>query len=215
MNSKLRNLLTNNEFICLVREGLPYAFEVANSEHRRRQGGAVGPEVGITRERIVLGLLTTQLGKDNVILSSSNNAMQEIAIAGMPLDIKTATKNGSVKAKWTVDDRSAQEVIDSFEFKSDLLLVRIWWNEERDSVFYVPREVLVNVAKEWDGEYLNIHTGTNNRGIEIVSAFMRTVESHDDTLRLSIQWHRSNEPLPDPIDRWIHFWSNPFSFNQI
>ena len=210
MNSKLQDLLTDNEFIRLVREGLPYAFEIANSEHRRKQGG-VGPEVGITRERILLGLLTTQLGKENVVLPSSNNAMQEIVVAGIPLDIKTATKNGSVKAKWTVDDKSAQEVIDNFEFESDLLLVRIWWCEERDSVFYIPREVLVNVAEGWDGEYLNIHTGTNNRGIEIVRAFMRTVEHHDHTLRLSIQWHRSNDPLPDPINRWIDFWSSPSS----
>ena len=210
MNSKLQDLLANNEFIRLVREGLPYAFEIANSEHRRKQGG-VGPEVGITRERILLGLLTTQLGKENVVLPSSNNAMQEIVVAGIPLDIKTATKNGSVKAKWTVDDKSAQEVIDNFEFESDLLLVRIWWCEERDSVFYIPREVLVNVAEGWDGEYLNIHTGTNNRGIEIVRAFMRAVEHHDHTLRLSIQWHRSNDPLPDPINRWIDFWSSPSS----
>ena len=207
MNSKLQDLLTNNEFIRLVREGLPYAFEIANSEHRRKQGG-VGPEVGITRERILLGLLTTQLGKESVVLPSSNNAMQEIVVAGIPLDIKTATKNGSVKAKWTVDDKSAQEVIDNFEFESDLLLVRIWWCEERDSVFYIPREVLVNVAEGWNGEYLNIHTGTNNRGIEIVRAFMRAVEHHDHTLRLSIQWHRSNDPLPDPINRWIDFWSS-------
>ena len=215
MNPTLITLFRNEYYAELLRHNLPRAFEVADAESRRvqqRKGGrtyeSVGQEVGVVREKILTSYLRHTLGDMHIELPTANSAMRDVLIFGQPLEIKTATGKGKVKAKWTADTASAQSDISRFEFTSDLLLVRIWWEAERDSVFYIPAEVLQELAgKHSATEYLSSAAGTNNRGIDIASWFMDAAEQHNETVRIAIDWQRSGIRI-DPMARWMAYWAD-------
>lgn len=215
MNPTLITLFRNEHYVELLRQNLPRAFEVADAESRRiqqRKGGStyetVGQEVGVVRERILIAYLRHTVGDMHIELPTANSAMRDAMVFGHPLEIKTATGKGSVKAKWTADTASARSDISRFEFSADLLLVRIWWGTEQDSVFYIPVEVLQELAgRSAAGDYLSSASGTNNRGIDIKAWFMNAAESHQDTVRIPIDWQRVGIRI-DPMARWMAYWAD-------
>ena len=44
-------------------------------------------------------------------------------------------------AVWTFDNESVRDTIDRFRFESDMLVARIFWGKEVESLFYIPSEV--------------------------------------------------------------------------
>ena len=215
MIPELVNLFGDEHYVDLLRQKLPRAFEVADAESRRiqqRKGGmtyeSVGQEVGVLRERILVAFLRRALGDMHIELPRANSSMRDVMVFGKPLEIKTATKSGRVKVKWTADTLSAQRDIESFEFTSDMLLVRIWWGEEKDSLFHIPVEALADIADGLQpGSYITGAAGTNNRGIEFSAPFLDRAEQHPYTTRVSINWQKRDIEL-DPMERWLSFWSN-------
>lgn len=215
MNRALSMLFAHQPSVRLLQENLPRAFEVADAESRRiqqRTGGktyeSVGQEVGVVRERILIAYLRHVLGDIHIELPSANTSMRDVLVFELPLEIKTVTGNGRVKAKWTADAESAQRDIVDFAFDADLLLTRIWWGQERDSVFYIPSEALKSVAAAHSpGEFLISARGTNNRGIDIAPWFMQAAENHPDSASISINWERRNIAI-DPMARWLGFWAD-------
>ena len=215
MNQELVSLFCDHNHVELLQQKLPRAFEVADAESRRiqkRRDGrtfpTVGQEVGVVRERILVAYLRVILGDLNIELPTANSEMRDVVIHGMPLEIKTASKDGPVTAKWTADTQSVLRDIDSFEFTADLLLVRIWWGLEKDSLFYIPLEVLREIAGlQAPSEYLSSAQGTNNRGIQIKTSFMNQAQENAGTVRISINWQTRGISL-DPMGRWMGYWSN-------
>ena len=215
MNPTLITLFRDERYVELLRQNLPRAFEVADAESRRiqqRKGGrtyeSVGQEVGVVREKILIAYLRHTVGDMHIELPTTNSAMRDVLILGHPLEIKTATGSGKVKAKWTADTASAQSDISRFEFTADLLLVRIWWDKEQDSVFYIPVEVLQKLAGQHTaGDYLSSASGTNNRGIDIKAWFITAAEGHQDTVRIPINWRRVGIRI-DPMARWMAYWAD-------
>ena len=213
MNPDLLNLLNDADAVAILQAGLPYAFEIADVEAGRVQldsktGNAkatVGQEVGIHREHILKGFLIRQLGVANVRLPTPGFPGVDTLIHQIPLEIKTATKRGLVTAKWTADNESADQVMSEFKFAADLLLVRIWWQEKKDSVFYIPLEVLADATAKYP-KFLKSQTGTNNRGVKIEDAFMKLVEAHEDTVRVAIKWQPSGRAIESPTDRYTKYW---------
>ena len=215
MNSALIRLLRNNNYVTLLQRNLPRAFEVADAEARRvhqRKGSrtyeAPGQEVGVVRERILIAYLRHILGDMHVELPRANTAMRDVLIFGEPLEIKTVTKNGKVKVKWTADAESVQRDLVDFEFTADLLLVRIWWGIKKDSIFYIPLDVLQEIANCLDpADYLSSATGTNNRGIDIKPAFLDSAQQHQNTIRIPIEWEERDIRI-DPMARWMAYWTD-------
>lgn len=213
MNQQLANLLKDNSVIAELQAGLPYAFELADAlagrvQMNRKTGKAqatVGQEVGVHREHVLEGFLIWKLGDANVRLPTPGTPGVDTLIHGMPLEIKTVTKRTLVTAKWTADNTSVDQVVNEFRFTSDMLLVRIWWHEERDSVFYIPLEVLEETTVEHP-EFLKSQRGTNNRGVKIKDDFMKSVERHRDTVRIAIRWQPSGQAIPSPITRATKYW---------
>ena len=212
MNNTIIDLLRDLDALHDLRAGLPYAFELAETEAQGinldRQGRAqfrTGQEVGIHRERVILGYLLSKLGEIAVRLPSPGDPRSDVLVSGIPLQIKTVTGNGEVTAKWTADTASAQEVIENFRFEADLWLVRIWWDRNKESVFYVPREVLQETAVDCT-EILRSATGTNNRGVKLRRDFMSMVESDERTTSVTICWQRSGRSIEPPIVRYTRYW---------
>ena len=98
-------------------------------------------------------------------------------------------------------------MLEEFDFESDMLLVRIWWGQEKDSIFCIPVEVLREEAGRYDGSYLTSARNTNNRGVKIRDDFMQAVETHPGTTRVSIDWQRSAVEIPAPITRRVNYWN--------
>ena len=206
MNQIIVNLLHDIQVLDDLRAGLPYAFEVAAMEADRQ-------EVGIYRERVIVGFLISKLGFHAIEFPESGNTVADVLVGGVPLQIKTVTGNGEVTAKWTADAVSAREVIENFEFESDLWLVRIWWEEKRRSVFYVPREVLQETAME-TRDFLSSATGTNNRGVKLKRSFMESVEGDFRTTSVTVDWTWDSRHLWHPADiqhplrRYTEYWDS-------
>ncbi|MYA59853.1 MAG: hypothetical protein F4X40_04760 [Chloroflexi bacterium] len=197
-----------------LRTGLPYAFELAENEAQRisidSMGMArltTGQEVGIHRERVILGFLISKLGEIAVRLPSPGDAQADVLVGGSPLEIKTVTGRGDVTAKWTADTASAQHVIDTFAFRSDMWLVRIWWDRTETSVYYIPREVLQDGTTSIP-DFLRSATGTNNRGVRLSRQFMDLVQSDERTTSIQVDWRRSGRPILSPIVKYTQFWLN-------
>ena len=215
MNQHLANLLNDAEAIAGLQAGLPFAFELAAAEASRMQldkktgkaKATIGQEVGVHREHVLEGFLIRQLGSTNVQLPMPGTAGIDTLIHNIPLEIKTATERGLVTAKWTADTESADQVLNNFTFTSDMLLVRIWWGKNQDSVFYIPLEVLQETATK-KLNFLKSQTGTNNRGVKINDDFMKATETHKNTVRVAINWQPSGKKIESPTDRYTKFWIN-------
>lgn len=214
MNPALITLFRDEHYIELLRHNLPLAFEVADAECKRvqwRKGRPPvempGPEVGLAREKILISYLRHTLGDMHVELPSATSSMRDVMIFGKPLEIKTATGASSVKAKWTADATAAKQDVASFQFTADLLLVRIWWGAEKDSIFYIPVEVLAELADKHQTTSLLTGAGGTSKGIDIKRWFMDAAQQHYNTVRISIDWQRTNIRI-DPMARWMAFWTD-------
>lgn len=213
MNPHLIEILNNEEAIDTLQAGLPFAFELAEAEASRMQldkktgqaKATTGQEVGVHREHVLEGFLIRQLGAANVRLPMPRTPGIDTLIHNIPLEIKTATRRGLVTAKWTADTKSADQVLNNFTFASDMLLVRIWWGKNQDSVFYIPLEVLKEVVTK-KPKFLKSQTGTNNRGVKINQDFMKAAESHKDTVTVLINWKRSKQKIESPTDKYTKYW---------
>lgn len=211
MIDELRELLSAQDTLRILNAGLPLAFQTVEVEHRQIGSNKLGMEVGKARENVVIGLLKLHLGADKLHLPGEGQSQKDVLIGDrrLGLEIKTVTGNGPIKVKWTVDNESVTKAIDNFDFHADFLIFRIFWNENQDSVFYLPQEALKDVVAEWPGQtYLNIRTGTNNRGIEFDREFLDKAAEHPLSLRLKIDWKRQDDSkIIHPIDRWVSYWS--------
>ncbi len=212
VNEIIADLLRDAESVDRLQAGLPYAFEMAEAEaqriHMRRNVAhtTTGQEVGIARERVILGYLRSRLGEMTVRLPQPGESMVDARVGGIPLEIKTVTGNGEVTGKWTVDSASVARTMEEFDFTADMWLVRIWWMEERKSIFYIPREVLREKRSEHP-MFWRSSTGTNNRGIKLRREFMEAAESDSRTISVDIKWRRSGQRMLDPIARYVKYWT--------
>ena len=252
MNQMLVDLLSDEETVDTLRKGLPFALQVADVRATRMRLNkdtvlaepGIGQEVGITRERILQAFLINKLGENSVVLPHAGASMVDISVGGYPLEIKSVTDTdpkppenppkkpkpesamrpvrGEVTAKWTADTQSVAKVMEDFEFESDMLLVRLWWGHERDSLFYIPVEVLREQGAEFDrlvddnkiyaptrrpkNNFLSSQTGTNNRGVKLKSTFMQMAEKHSCTSKVAIDWERSEAHIDSPLVEYRRYW---------
>ena len=213
MIRELVELFSRGDYIELLRDKLPYAFEVAEAECRRvqmRKGitqETTGQEVGLLREKVLVAFLRHILGDMRVVSPSANTTMIDVLVCGTPVEIKSASKSGKVKAKWTANESPAKATINTFSFSADMLLARVWWDKDKESLFYVPREILQEVSQgKAPSEYLILPKG-NSRGIDFKPDFIRGVEDHPCTTRVSIDWQKRGVKI-DPLERWQGYWAS-------
>lgn len=209
MIDELREMLSAQDTLRILNAGLPLAFQTVEVEHRQSGSNKLGMEVGKARENVVIGFLKYHMGSDKITLPGDGHSQKDVLIGGRRLEIKTVTGNNPVKAKWTVDNQSVTKAMDDFDFYADFLIFRIFWDKNLDSVFYLPRKALKEVANEWpDQTYLKIRKDTNNRGIEFDKKFLDKTAEHPQSLRLKIDWKRQDESkIIHPIQRWASYWS--------
>ena len=202
MNNCLLTLFENERNIRKLAGGLPIAFEMAGIE---LPGG--NPAVGLLREHAIVGYFQDCLGIDKVKVPESGvKRGYDVEICGKTLSIKTVTGNGEIKVIWTADNQKVDEEILNYKVDSDMFLVRIFWDKDVSSVFYIPQEtqteVINNIGRQ---NYLVSRRDTNNRGITISKPAMRLLQEHSETKTISINWKKEGLRYT-PYDRWAGFW---------
>jgi len=202
----INKLFTDKPTISEIQNKLPKLFRIAEIESSR--SGKIGMEVGSLREKVISGLLIYKFGESKINTDIPITEPEtDVVVAGKNLSIKTITGNGGVKAVWTVDAESSMRFIQNYEPKCDILLIQIWWNENKDSFFFIPievqREVFRKIGKD---KYFKMpKAGTNPRGVEFSKEAIGMMLSNQKTLRIKINWIKKDMEY-NLYKRWVDLW---------
>src|SRR3990167_6908787 len=202
----IKELFTDNITVSEIQAKLPKLFRIAEIESSR--AGKIGMEVGSLREKVIGGLLIYKFGEVNVNTEIPiTESETDVILAGKNLSVKTITGNGGVKAVWTVDAESSKNFVDNYVPKCDILLIQIWWGEDKDSFFFIPLEVQKEIFSSIRGEkYLKMpKAGTNPRGIEFSKEAIQRMLQHSKTLKIKINWVKQDIPY-NIYKRWVDLW---------
>ena len=205
MNKCIVDLFNNKIQADKLAEGLPTAFEMASIELP-----SGNPAVGVLREHALIGYFQDCFGINKVETPVSGiKRGHDVIVCGHLLSIKTVKGNGSVKVLWTADNRRVDEEIETkYKANCDMFLVRIFWDKNKPSVFYIPEKTQNEVMQELGREhYLVSNRGTNNRGISISSQAMKILQKHNATITMNINWIRKGLNYT-PYDRWVEYWKH-------
>ena len=202
----IKDLFTDKNTISEIQSKLPKLFRIAEIESSR--AGKIGMEVGSLREKVIGGLLIYKFGEEKVNTEIPITESEiDVIVDGENLSVKTITGNGGVKAVWTVDAESSKNFIDNYVPKCDILLIQIWWGEDKNSLFFIPievqREIFFLLGKE---KYLKMpKAGTNPRGVEFSKEAIQRMLQHSKTLKIKINWVKQDIPY-NIYKRWVDFW---------
>jgi len=202
MNPCIKRLFADSDRMRRLTYGLPQAFEMAALEVPKGN-----PAVGILREHVLTGFFINEFGKDRVeTLDDGIKRGFDLSVCGHDLSIKTVKGNSEVKVLWTVDPlKIGIEISKGYKPDCDIFLVNIYWGKERDSIFYIPVAVQMEVRDLLRDEYLKAKVGTNHRGIAISRQAMKLMKGDSRVQKQSVRWHQSGIDYK-PHDRWEGFW---------
>ncbi len=197
-----------------IQTRLPLLFALAEAQVER--GGRVGMEAGTLREKVLIALLMFKYGRDKVRIDISVSEPEVDAVVdGHCVSIKTVTISSptntpTFKVSWTVDSSSAQQFLQAYEPKCDILLATICKGCQ-GGLYVVPVEAQQDVLNNMKrSEYLKLpKQGTNPRGVELSRAAAKQVLAHPKTQLLPIEW-RTTKTREELIERsllqWIELW---------
>lgn len=206
-NNELDELFNDKLMVSKIKKKLPKMFQIAEIESSR--AGKIGMEVGSLREKIIIALLIHKYGRKRI---NSNISITEpetdLLLDNKPISIKTITRNGGVKAVWTIDAQSSENFIKKYVPKCDIILIQIFWNSTKGGFYFIPLEVqntiFISLGRD---KYLKMpKPGTNPRGIEYSKEAVRMFLSHSHTKKIEINWIKEKTEY-DVYKRWEEYWS--------
>ncbi len=213
MENFLNRLFDDETYRQKIEDKLPYLFHIAELESSR--AGKIGMEVGSTREKILIALLISKFGAENVETHIPITESEvDVRIYDKPISIKTITGKGGVKVIWTVDAQKARQFCNTYAPTCDILLAQINWNNgklegrNKGGLFWISLGVQKRILQQMGNHnYLTPpKPGTNPRGVEISrNAFERLLQDAD-TKYIEIFWKRP-EIEYNPYERWVDYWS--------
>ncbi len=128
IESPLLRIFTDKNITSKIKTKLPKLFAIAELESSR--AGKIGMEVGSVREQILIALLVSVFGDDNVETEIPITRYEEdVRVLKKPISIKTITGNGGIKVIWTVDAQKALQFFKSYKPSCDILLAIISWGQ--------------------------------------------------------------------------------------
>lgn len=208
MTSRLAEIFTDKALIDRIERRLPHLYQLAELESSR--AGKIGMQVGSLRENIMVALLIYKFGESNVNTEIPIIEPEvDVELYGYPISIKTITGKSlsGVKLIWTVDAEKAQEFLENYYPRCDILFVQIVWNNI-GGFYYIPieaqRRVFDAIGKK---NYIKLpKPGTNPRGVEISQEALSELVSAKDTKVIEINWQKTDIEYK-PYQRWVDYWS--------
>lgn len=209
MNNLIVKILRSPYFIGNIERKLPLAFETVGQQ-------ASGPEVGVLREAVLIGMFMAFFGDEQV--TPNENAVEadiDCYVGNFPLSIKTITGTGmgGIRIKWTSETEKAEEFIFAFAPQCDLLVVRIVWGRT-GRISYIPMEVQQDVFSKLKAKYLTYAGGTNTRGVNLSREALSSLEKDERAVIMPLYWHKSLQPQPR-YERWVSYWRDERDFADV
>ena len=207
MIQQITGIFEDQETIRKIQSKLPYLFQLAELESQR--AGKIGMEVGVLRERILVSLLIYKFGENNVETKIPITEHEiDAFLFNKPISVKTKTgiSYSGVKLIWTVDREKVLEFRRNYKPSCDMLFTQIVW-DNKGALYYIPKETQIQVLKKLGNEhYIKLPTqGTNPRGVEITSTALKSLVKHERTLKIEIDWIKSNIEF-NPYEKWVEHW---------
>ncbi|RXA15708.1 type II restriction endonuclease subunit R [Methanosarcina sp. MSH10X1] len=205
-NDYISKISKDDILVSKIKVLLPKLFQIAEIESSR--AGKIGMEVGTIRERIIVAMLIHKFGKEKIYTQlPATEPETDVILDGNEISIKTITGNGGVKAVWTVDASKANEFIENYTPKCDIILVKICWGTNDGGFFLIPLSVQKETLRMLNKGYLKMpKAGTNPRGVEFSKNAMDRMLSHRDTMRIQVNWEKEKIEY-DNYARWVDYWS--------
>lgn len=200
------DLFKDNPLILKIKQRLPKLFQIAEIESSR--ANKIGMEVGSLRERVIIALLIYKFGKENANTTMPITKSEvDVIVGGRNISIKTITGEGKIKAVWTVDAKSAKKFIDNYKPECDIILVQIYWGENKGGLFFIPLNVQKDIFKLLGPKrYFDMpKIGTNPRGVEFSKLAIQKMLSSLKILKIPINWQKEDIEY-DVYERWIDYW---------
>ena len=208
MNSDLTEIFEDKALIDRIKRRLPYLYQLAELESSR--AGKIGMQVGSLRENIIVALLIYKFGENNVNTDIPIIEPEvDVELSGNSISIKTITGKSlsGVKLIWTVDAEKAQEFLENYYPRCDILFVQIVWNDI-GGFYYIPLEAQKRLFEKIGTiKYIKLpKPGTNPRGVEISKEALSRLVGDKETKVIEISWQKS-EIEYKPYQRWVDYWS--------
>jgi len=200
MLDQLARLLTDPQYIEIIRQKLPPAFQTVEDELKGN------PAVGLLREQVILGMLIAFLGEDRIdLVKGGVNPDTDCFVDSEPLSIKTVSLSGGLRLKWTSNAVKAREFMDTYQPSAHLLVVRVVWGGV-GSMRLLPLDSQRRVFKQMGlARYLEYRGTTNTRGVNLSPQAESALLRDPQAVSLAVSWHRS-EATMNPIDKWVTYW---------
>ncbi len=209
IESPLLRIFTDKKIIQKIKTKLPKMFAIAELESSR--AGKIGMEVGSVREQILVALLVSVFGENNVETAIPITRYEEdVKVLGKPISIKTITGNSGVKVIWTVDAQKAREFFRSYKPSCDMLLAVIAWNNPKikSGLFFMSKSTQNKALKKLGKEgYLKLpKVGTSPRGVEISRLAISEMLNDRNTRHILIDWRKQKLEYKT-YKRWLDMWN--------
>ena len=208
IDKNITEIFNNPNIVKKIQDKLPYLFQMAEVDNSR--DGKLGMEIGSARERILIALLISEFGEDNIKTNIPITQTEaDVIVFDKPISIKTVTnkKIVGVKLIWTVDAQKSLEFIDTYKAECDMVFVHINWLNH-GGVYFIPKQAQSEILKTLgkDNYFKLPKQGTNPRGVEITSDALVTLTQHPQAQKIDITWHRDDSLEYTPYQRWIDLW---------
>jgi len=206
--ANIAEIFEDKALIDRINRRLPYLYQLAELESSR--AGKIGMQVGSLRENIIVALLIYKFGENKVNTDIPIIEPEvDVELSGCPISIKTITGKSlsGVKLIWTVDAEKAQEFLESYYPRCDILFVQIVWNDI-GGFYYIPVEAQKRLFDKIGTEkYIKLpKPGTNPRGVEISKEALSGLVSDKETKVIKISWQKTDIEYK-PYQRWVDYWS--------
>ena len=188
---------------------LPEMFYLAELENRKQN--KLSPDIGNTRERILISIFEELFGKENVNDDLGPVEKEvDVEILKERYSIKTLTskKPKGVKAVWTVDEGSVKKFVKKYKPTCLIIYVHINWGEKGGIYLFdlnAQKKTIKKLGR--DKNYFKIpKLDTNPRGVEF------SKEAIDEliklcNLKIEIDWNKPDINF-DPKQRWKEIWNS-------
>jgi len=208
--SPLSRIFSDEKIISKIKIKLPKMFAIAELESSR--AGKIGMEVGSVREQILVALLVSAFGENNVETDIPITKYEEdVKVYEKPISIKTITGNSSIKVVWTVDAKKAKEFFRLYKPSCDILLAIISWDNNpkiKSGLFFIQKNIQEKTLKKLGkNNYLKLpKEGTNPRGVEISRAAILEMLNDKNTYQIKIDW-KKDIVQHKTYKRWLDMWN--------
>jgi hypothetical protein len=207
MNKYFEEIFSDEELIKKIQRKLPVLFKIAEIESSRAD--KIGMQVGSIRENIISALLIYKFGEKNIDTEIPiTEAETDVYVYKQPLSIKTISnpRLTGIKLSWTVDAKSANQFLENYQPKCDILLISINWNNI-GFLYYITKELQIETMDTLGkNNYLKLPVlGTNPRGVELTGEAARMLANHKNTYKIKINWKIPQLKI-NPFKRWVDLW---------